>query len=85
VKLNFPPAGILPESNTPEVSDVDVCAMVSLFVHVTIVPLEMVIGLGASALEPRVLAPERTGRENQHVIQRRRYGGRKRLPSEKLR
>jgi len=46
VKLNFPPAAIVPESNTP-LSDVDVWAIESLFVHVTVAPAEMVIGFGA--------------------------------------
>jgi hypothetical protein len=56
VKLNFPPAGILPESNAL-VSLVAVCAMLSVFVHVTIVPAETVMGLGAYAVEPNVRAP----------------------------
>jgi hypothetical protein len=57
VKLNFPPAGILPESNAL-VSLVAVCAMLSVFVHVTIVPTDTLMGFGAYAAEPSDRAPD---------------------------
>jgi hypothetical protein len=56
VKLNCPPAGNEP-LNTP-VSLVAVCAIVSMFVHVTVPPAEIVTGFGTYALLPSVRAPE---------------------------
>jgi hypothetical protein len=57
VKLNVPPAGSVPESNAP-MSLVTVCAMESVFVHVTAVPAATVIGFGANALLPLFSAPD---------------------------
>jgi hypothetical protein len=50
------PGAIEPEFQAPP-SAVDVCATVSLFVHVTVPPTETLIGFGAKALVVRVLAP----------------------------
>jgi hypothetical protein len=58
VKLNLPPGAIDPESNTaPESVDVDVWAIVSLFVHVICVPDATVIGFGTYELVPSDRAP----------------------------
>jgi hypothetical protein len=46
VKLKVPPAAIVPESKAPA-SLVEVCAVESVFVHVTAVPTATVIGFGA--------------------------------------
>lgn len=56
VKLKLPPAGIVPELNAPP-SPVAVCAVESVFVHVTAVPAVTVIGFGTYALLPLVSAP----------------------------
>ena len=41
----------------PFPSDVDVCTMLSLFVHVTVVPVATVIGFGLNAFDPIDAAP----------------------------
>jgi hypothetical protein len=56
VKLALAPALIVPVSNTPGESDVDVWAIVSLLTQVTVVPEATVTGLGVYALEPSVRA-----------------------------
>ena len=56
VKLNFPPAEIVPELNWPP-SALAVCAIVSLFDQVTVVPAAIVTGFGANAELPRLWAP----------------------------
>jgi hypothetical protein len=56
VKLNFAPGAKLPLSNAP-VSLVTVCVVVSLFVHVTVVPTGTLAGLGANAWFPSARAP----------------------------
>ena len=43
--LKLLPGAMLPEFQTL-VSDVEVCAVLSLFVHVTVVPRVMVMGFG---------------------------------------
>src|SRR5262249_12819985 len=56
VKLYFPPAAMVPESNTP-LSLVAVCVMVSLFVQVTVDPAVIVTGFGMYAALPALRAP----------------------------
>lgn len=46
VLLNVPPGAIAPEFHAP-LLDVEVCAVLSLFVHVTVPPTATVTGLGA--------------------------------------
>ena len=45
-----------PQSN-PVVSDVDVCAIESVFIHVTVVPTAIFRSSGANALFPSAAAP----------------------------
>jgi hypothetical protein len=54
--VNDAPAAIVPEFHAP-LSDVDVCAMLSLFVHVTLSPTRMLIGFGEYALSLLPAAP----------------------------
>ena len=54
--MNVAPGAMLPESHVPP-SPVDVCAMVSLLVHVTAAPTATVIGFGVKAVVVSVLAP----------------------------
>ena len=54
--LALPPAGIVPVLNAP-VFDVAVCAVLSPFTQVTVVPTDTVIGLGEYAVVERVCAP----------------------------
>ena len=46
--LKLAPGAMVPESQRPE-SDVDVCEIESLFVHVTVPPCEIVTGFGLYA------------------------------------
>ena len=54
VMLNLPPGGMAPES---QLAPVDVCAMLSAFVHVTVPPTATAMGFGANAFAPFVDAP----------------------------
>jgi hypothetical protein len=57
VKPNVPPGAILPEFHVPLLSDVDVCVIESLFIHVTVVPVEIVSGFGLNAVVVSAAAP----------------------------
>jgi len=57
VKENCPPGAIVPEFQ-PATSDVDVCEVRSVFVHVTAVPASTVRSDGENALLPRNSAPD---------------------------
>jgi hypothetical protein len=50
------PGAIVAEFQAPPFA-VDVCATVSLFVHVTVPPTETLIGFGANAVVVKLLAP----------------------------
>lgn len=54
--LNRPPGATLPEFH-PWMSDVEVCATESVFVHVTVVPTVTFSSSGTKARLPRVEAP----------------------------
>ena len=56
VWLKLAPGASVPEFHAPP-SAVEVCAMLSELVHVTVPPAEMLIGLGENALVVRVDAP----------------------------
>jgi hypothetical protein len=56
VWLNFPPGAIVPESNDALLA-VAVCAVESLFVHVTVPPTEMETGFGEYAVVVKVDEP----------------------------
>jgi len=56
-RLKLPPGAIRPESHVVRSFDVAVCAMVSLFIQVTLVPREMASGFAPNALVVRFLAP----------------------------
>ena len=56
VRLNVPPGTIDPEFHAP-LSDVDVCVVLSLFVHVTVPPTATLTGFGAKAVDVIVDAP----------------------------
>ena len=55
-KLNWPLGWITPESQAPPLA-VDVWAVLSLFLHITVVPTEMFRGFGAYAVVVSVDAP----------------------------
>jgi hypothetical protein len=55
VVVNFAPGAIAPEFHAPPV---DVCAVLSLLVHVTLPPTAIVTGLGAKAVVVMTEAPE---------------------------
>lgn len=58
LKLALAPPAIDPVSNAEGVAvDVDVCAMLSAFIHVTVVPTDTVSGFGEYADDPSDLAP----------------------------
>ncbi len=57
VWLKLAPGARLPEFQAP-VSEVDVWVIESLFIHVTVMPVEIVIGFGAKALAPLLAAPD---------------------------
>jgi len=56
VRVNDPPGAIVPESQVP-LSPVDVCGVESLFIHVTLPPVLIEIGLGEYAVVVRTDAP----------------------------
>jgi len=56
VKLNCCPGPTVPEFH-PLASEVDVCGIESVFVHVTVEPAATVTGLGLNAFDPSVAAP----------------------------
>jgi hypothetical protein len=56
VWLNTAPGAIAPEFQTAP-SDVDVCVIESLFVHVTVPPFAIVTGFGWYAVVSKVRAP----------------------------
>jgi hypothetical protein len=60
VWLKLAPGAMLPELQDVAIpaSDVDVCVVVSLFVHVTVIPWVIVIGLGLYAVVVLVDAPD---------------------------
>jgi hypothetical protein len=62
--LNRPPGATLPEFH-PWMSDVEVCATESVFVHVTVVPTVTFSSSGTKARLPRVEAP--TGMETEET------------------
>jgi hypothetical protein len=55
VLVNEPPGAIVPESQLP--AEVDVWAMVSSFVHVTLPPTATLIGFGEYAVVVNPMAP----------------------------
>jgi hypothetical protein len=55
--VKLPPGPIVPEFHAP-LFDVEVCEMLSMFVHVTIVPAVRFSGLIPNAFVPRAAAPE---------------------------
>lgn len=57
VVLKLAPGAIVPELQAPP-SAVDVCAVLSLFVHVTVLPRATEIGFGLYAVVVNVLEPE---------------------------
>lgn len=56
VRLNVPPGTIDPEFHAP-LSDVDVCVVLSLLVHVTVPPTARLTGFGANAVDVIVDPP----------------------------
>ena len=56
VRLNVPPDAIVPEFHVP-LSDVDVCGIASLLIHVTVPFTPTVTGFGLYAVEVSVDAP----------------------------
>ena len=56
VRLKLAPGAIVPESNAPFVL-VAVCAVESLFIHVTVPPTDIDTGFGAYAVVVRFVAP----------------------------